>query len=119
MPRHALARRASRLAEVAQPPTGYRLQPIRLQPVDVLAPAQLDGDQACLLQHSQVPRDRRPGMLEPRRDGPGCHLAAAGMEDNENGSPRLVRERAEYGVEVVELCQSACPACHPLSATRS
>jgi len=77
----------SNIAEPAGwPTTGNCQQPCCRQPVNVLAPAQLHGDEPGLLQHSKVLRDRQPRMLEPRRDAPGRHLPAAGMQDSEHGS---------------------------------
>lgn len=109
----------AQLVEVAEPALGHCAKPLGLEPVDVLTPAQFDRDQPSLLEHAQVLGDRRPRMLEPRRDSPGCHLPAAGVQDREYCPPGPMGQGAEDRVKVVELGEPARPRRHVPSATRS
>ena len=63
----------------------------------------LDGDQAGVDQYPQVPGRGGPGVGEAGGEFAGGHGAAAGVHHLEDVPAGVVRQRAEDGVEVVEV----------------
>ena len=78
-----------------------------IQPVPLLAPDALRRDEACLAQHAQMSRDRRPGDTRKALGNlAGRNLPL--LEELEDATARWVRERLERVRAIGGLSRTHC-----------
>lgn len=88
--------------EVGEPRAGDGVQSLAVEPVDALATAALDHDQAGVTQHAQVTGGGGPAAFEAPRDLTGGHLATAKVQHQQDVTTRRVGERTKDGIDGLE-----------------
>ena len=94
-------------AERAEPEACDSHQAMAVERVAPLSSDLLDADESGVLQDAQVTRRRWPRAGEAVRQRARSHRAVAGFEDLEDVATRLVCQRGEDDVDVVELALTA------------
>lgn len=93
----------SRGLEPVHPAARYPEEALRVEAVEPLATALLDGDQPRLLQDLKVPSCSRPGARESGCDVARGHLAATKVKGQEDVPTLLVGESGEDRFKVGKL----------------